>query len=148
MWDSDGDGFADAQELALFASLDETLLTDFDGDGLRNGIELRVLGSDPTLEDTNNDGIRDDVAYGLGLQPGGRTTSGEFDSDGDGLSDSDEIAQGTNPYLRDTDGDELPDNLDPLPLDPSWNSPTAPPDILGAPVIILLISPPAATPQP
>ena len=41
----------------------------------------------------------------------------QVDSDGDGLPDLDEIADGTDPALADTDGDGIPDGDDPLPLD-------------------------------
>ncbi len=40
------------------------------------------------------------------------------DSDGDTLSDGAEVTAGTNPCLADTDGDGLPDNLDPNPTNP------------------------------
>jgi PKD repeat protein len=41
------------------------------------------------------------------------------DSDGDGLTDPQETAMGTNPYDRDTDDDDLPDGTDPNPLVPN-----------------------------
>lgn len=40
-----------------------------------------------------------------------------FDSDGDGLSDEQERLFCTDPYLADTDGDTIPDALDPSPCD-------------------------------
>ena len=40
------------------------------------------------------------------------------DSDSDGLSDGEEVALGTNACDPDTDGDSVPDSIDPTPLDP------------------------------
>ncbi len=56
----DGDGFDDWWELNTFGSLDEDETSDFDGDGLTNGQEL-AAGTDPTLKDTDGDGLDDDV---------------------------------------------------------------------------------------
>ena len=55
---------------------------DSDADGLYDGRELRLHGTDPHCADT----------------------------DGDGLSDGAEVAAGTDPLLRDTDGDGYPDD--------------------------------------
>ena len=55
---------------------------DSDGDGLYDGRERRLHGTDPLCADT----------------------------DGDGLSDGYEVAQGVSPLLRDTDGDGYPDD--------------------------------------
>ena len=66
---------------------------DSDGDSIPDVAERRVFGTDPAL----------------------------FDSDGDGLSDGEEVVMGTNPNSTDTDGDGLNDtfevrvsNTDPL----------------------------------
>ncbi len=45
--------------------------------------------------------------------------SNGVDTDGDGLTDEDELALGTDPNNRDTDGDSYIDGLDDLPLNPS-----------------------------
>jgi membrane peptidoglycan carboxypeptidase len=49
------------------------------------------------------------------------TTEAPVDSDGDGISDADEIAQGTDPNNPDTDGDGTPDGSDPQPTNPLVN---------------------------
>lgn len=48
-----------------------------------------------------------------GLQLVGKSIPDQ-DSDGDGLTDADELARGTNPYSVDTDGDGVPDNIEVL----------------------------------
>ena len=46
------------------------------------------------------------------------------DDDGDGVSDSDEINDGTDPLDPDTDGDGTPDGDDDFPLDPDEDTDT------------------------
>jgi hypothetical protein len=41
-----------------------------------------------------------------------------FDSDGDNLADGGEVVMGTAPSNPDSDADTIPDDIDPLPLDP------------------------------
>ncbi len=67
------------------------------------------------------------------------------DSDGDGISDSAEIAAGTSPTLIDTDGDGHFDHLDAFPLDPArWE---VLPAVLGdsLPPTVTLLTPTSAT---
>jgi hypothetical protein len=48
-----------------------------------------------------------------------------FDSDDDGLTDSEEAALGTDPGNADSDGDGVPDSVDDLPLDSTQSLDTA-----------------------
>jgi hypothetical protein len=79
---------------STFGSDDDIFFTiatgpDTDGDGLSDGEEVNVYGTDPRLADT----------------------------DGDGLSDGEEVnVHGTDPHLTDTDGDTWSDALDNCPL--------------------------------
>lgn len=66
---------------------------DTDGDGLSNYDEIYAVGTDPTLKDTDENGIND----------------AEDDSDGDLLSNIQEIEYKTNPLKPDTDFDGLSD---------------------------------------
>ncbi|MEW5742992.1 MAG: hypothetical protein AB1938_29015 [Myxococcota bacterium] len=78
---------------------------DADGDGLCDG-EERVLRTNPNLDDTDGDGLRDDVEVSVyGSSPI------NVDSDGDSQGnaaffDGSELSRyGTSPTLADTDGD-------------------------------------------
>ena len=88
--DTDGDGVPDATETAtgLDPNNPDDVALDEDEDGLATGPEVLEFGSDPNVADT----------------------------DGDGLSDLEELAAGTSPTLQDTDGDGLRDETDNCPL--------------------------------
>jgi hypothetical protein len=75
----------------------EPTAVDSDGDGVEDGIEIYLLGTDPNDADTDDDGLVDfEAAFGLNpLNP---------DTDGDGVSDGDEIANGTDPLTPDFAG--------------------------------------------
>ncbi len=67
---------------------------DTDGDGLSDYEEMAVIGTDPTLTDTDENG----------------TPDGQEDIDGDGLTNYDELyVTNTNPVSIDTDGDGISD---------------------------------------
>ena len=61
------------------------------------------MGTDPSLPDSDEDGLEDDVELQLGTDPV------LADTDGDGLCDGQEMAHGTSPFVRDSDGDGLKD---------------------------------------
>jgi uncharacterized repeat protein (TIGR02543 family) len=90
---------------------------DTDGDGLTNYQEIVEYGTNPTKQDTDNDGVKDavdafplDIAEWLDTDHDGTGDNADLDDDGDGLSDADEInTYGTNPKLADSDGDGLSD---------------------------------------
>ena len=72
------------------------------------------IGSDPSKGDTDGDGLSDPEELALGTDPG------DGDPDGDGLTDPEELQMGTNPFLVDTDGDGIGDKweADHPPFDP------------------------------
>ena len=88
--DQDNDGITDDVEKLL--GLDPTK-SDTDGDGLADYLEINVTYTNPLKVDTDEDGIKD----------------GDEDLDGDGLTNLQEIALGTEIRDPDTDGDGLSD---------------------------------------
>jgi len=93
---------------------------DSDGDGLTDAEEY-ALGSNPHLVDSDSDGIPDGweawfISYlaQMGIFVSDLDPNGDYD--GDGLTNAEEFALGTNPFLMDTDGDGIPDREDPSPL--------------------------------
>lgn len=88
--DMDGDGIGDSLE--EYIGTDRTK-KDTDGDGVFDYTEIVKLDTDPTVVDTDRNGICD----------------GEEDFDKDGLSNGREEEYNTDPALSDTDDDNLND---------------------------------------
>ncbi|MCK4595174.1 hypothetical protein KAT73_00185, partial [candidate division WOR-3 bacterium] len=90
-YDSDNDGISDAVELSFTGDYLAAYNPDYDGDGLCDGFEY---GNDRNL-------------MAAGIQRPNYTL---IDTDGDGISDFDEVViYNTNPELIDTDGDGISD---------------------------------------
>lgn len=103
--DSDEDGLPDFFELKIGTAIDNA---DTDNDGLTDYQEFVIVGTDPTIFDSAEEG----------------TSDADFDSDSDGLSNIDEVTRTTDPRDPDTDMDGLSDydeifvyNTDPLVAD-------------------------------
>ena len=76
---------------------------DSDGDGIKDGREVKVLRTGPTAKDTDNDGLTDPRELKIGTDPN------VADTDDDGLEDQRELEVGTDPVDKDTDKDTLQD---------------------------------------
>ncbi|WP_338280958.1 adventurous gliding motility protein AgmC [Corallococcus caeni] len=87
--DTDNDGLTDDEEIAQGTDPNNP---DSDGDGIPDGVEVKVGGTDPLDSDSDDDGILD----------------GNEDKDHDGIVDADE----TDPKNIDTDGDGLTDGVE------------------------------------
>jgi hypothetical protein len=112
--DTDGDGLTDGQEVNTYNT--NPLLSDTDGDGHSDGSEITagtnpLDPNDPPVVDpnvdTDGDGIIDSQEATLGTNPNNP------DSDGDGLTDGQEVnTYNTNPLSSDSDGDGLGDGVE------------------------------------
>ena len=132
--DTDGDGLKDREELVPteFAGnqrpATNPTIADTDGDGLSDGVESNTgiyvseadSGTDPTTRDWDQDGLTDGFEVtnqAAGYNP--ITNSSSLDTDGDGLTTSDEVFYGSSVLLSDTDGDTLSDKEEVQPTHPS-----------------------------
>lgn len=108
--DDDGDGLTNAQEALLGT---DPANADSDGDGVMDSVEI-VSDTEPVSVDTDGDGVSDDEEVASGSDPGDPNsvpTAGEpgLDSDGDNLTDAVEQEIGSDPLNADSDGDGLSD---------------------------------------
>lgn len=116
--DPDGDGLSNDDEAVLGTN---PYSSDTDGDGLTDGGEVRA-GTDPLNLDSDMDGVVDSQDQ-LPTDPSQSEPKGtptaisqtEIDSDGDCLTDSFELAVGTDPYNADTNSDGILDSQDEFP---------------------------------
>ena len=101
--DSDGDGLSDGLEVNLYGTNPQD--SDSDDDGLSDGVEAITTGTDPLDADSDGDSLGDGAevhTYGSDPQVS--------DSDGDSLDDGEEVnTYGTDPVKSDSDDDSLDD---------------------------------------
>ena len=96
--DDDGVGFT--EELSEGGT--SPFNNDTDGDGLTDDVEISS-SSNPTLVDTDDDGVDDKAELRIG------TNQTVADTDDDGLTDADELTCSADPTIADTDDDGLLD---------------------------------------
>ncbi|GEM_PF-3067602 len=110
--DTDGDGLSDDEEKKLGTDPNKA---DTDGDGIPDGDEVHFLHTNPLKKDVF---LGPDAPPFFGkiiftTPPEGQTpsapTDGSLDTDGDGLTNDQELQLGTDPNKADTDGDGLSD---------------------------------------
>jgi len=91
--DTDGDGLGDSREKRLFGT--SITLADTDGDGISDGLEILAYGMNALSIDTDGDGLLDGYEVQYALNP--RVNNASEDPDGDGLTNLEEQALGTDP---------------------------------------------------
>ena len=106
------------------AQFEYRVFADSDGDGLSDGREVFVLGTDPLNEDTDDDGLLDGVESNTGIWVSTTDTGTDplnEDTDDDGLLDGVEsntriwmstTDTGTDPLNEDTDDDTIIDGTE------------------------------------
>jgi len=127
--DADNDLISDEYEQWILGT--NFVNPDTDGDGLCDGLDAfgigeLSIGTNPLNEDSDYDLLKDSIEFygwnvSINFFEGSKTllVSSEpliFDTDGDGLSDYEEYQIGSNPRLKDSDGDLLEDSIDPFPI--------------------------------
>ena len=110
--DSDQDGILDWLEWHKFGTLNNQPNNDADADGFTL-LEETKFGTNPLIPDTIIEGgisFRRTLRFAFAQGAPGQNDS--FDSDGDGLTDLQEIAIGSNKNIQDTDGDGYSDHAE------------------------------------
>lgn len=121
--DSDSDGLPDYLEDINDNCIPDVGETSFrdedtDDDGIKDGVEVYTTATDPLKQSSDEDALMDgeEDLNQDGVLDAGETDPNMTDTDGDGLSDSDELKYGTDPRNPNTDGDSLMDGADDCPL--------------------------------
>ena len=110
--DSDKDGIPDWYEWHKFGDLDKAGADDPDGDGFTLAEEAK-FGLSPTVpENILEGGVSIRRALQLTFTQASVDANGTLDSDGDGLTDAQELALGLDPNKSDTDGDGFADGIE------------------------------------
>lgn len=103
--DDDQDGLSNEQEAALGTDPSKN---DSDDDGISDGQEVNEYQTNPLLADSDADGITDLVEISNQLDPND-STDASTDNDNDGLSNFEEVGLGTGINDSDSDNDGLND---------------------------------------
>ena len=102
--DPDRDWLSTFEEYYFYGT--NPLLNDTDNDGLLDGDEINI-GTNPRSNDTDNDGLPDKWEIDFGTNA--TLPDADYDYDNDNLSNYDEYIHGTEPLNNDTDHDGLSD---------------------------------------
>lgn len=100
--DGDNDGLTNIQE---YNNGTNPTVSDTDNDGVNDGQELLILSTDPTNQDSNS--LRSPVN-----NAGNGVNDGQEDFDNDGFTNSDEISAGTDPFNPNSKPGTTFDSLD------------------------------------
>ncbi|MBN1330997.1 MAG: hypothetical protein JXA54_16110 [Candidatus Heimdallarchaeota archaeon] len=101
--DADGDGLKDGDEVKIYDT--NPLDPDCDDDGLNDYLEVSVYFTDPSNPDTDGDGMNDYWEATYNTDP--LVDDADVDYDGDDLTNYEEYQLNTDPQKIDTDGDGM-----------------------------------------
>ncbi len=121
--DKDGDGLTKSEEKEIKTDHNNP---DTDGDGLKDGPEVRTHFTDPRNPDCDGDNLKDGEEVN-----NYKTAPLKADTDSDGLMDNEEVISfKTDPLIKDTDTDKLNDGTEVLELKTDPNKPDTDGDTL------------------
>ncbi len=110
----------------VLVSSENSVVSDVDNDGISNYDEY-LIGTDPRNSDTDGDGMPDAWELANGVDP--LINNANDDPDNDSASNYEEYIAGTDPNNSDTDGDGMPDGWELANgLDPLINNANEDPD--------------------
>lgn len=107
-FDADGDGLINGVEILRRT---DPKNTDTDGDGLFDGVDAFPLDS-KFAKDENTNGLPDEWETKTGLDQNPATATKVDDPDGDGLTNAEEFARGSDPLETDSDRDGVDDKTE------------------------------------
>ncbi|NNE34012.1 MAG: hypothetical protein HKN13_02175 [Rhodothermales bacterium] len=116
-WLIGDEGFSDNYAVEI-VSLDSALSHSFEIDIIDPAGNRTTSGLLAMIADTDGDGMPDDYEVANGLNPNDPADA-DVDNDNDGLTSREEYEAGTDPNDPDSDGDTYLDGEDAFPLDPS-----------------------------
>ena len=111
--DTDNDGLTNGEEENIHGTDPDN--EDTDGDGLKDGDELNNLTTNPLKMDSDFDGINDNIELTnciYGEDDNQCTSPIDDDSDNDGLEDGEELNLTSDPMKTDSDGDGISDSTE------------------------------------
>lgn len=103
--DDDNDGLSNGDEVSVYGT--DPLIADTDKDGLSDGDEVNLHKTNPLSSDTDSDQMPDAWEINHNLNP--LVDDAAADLDGDGLTNLEEFNLKTDPENADTDNDGLSD---------------------------------------
>lgn len=133
--DTDGDGLTDFEEVGPIGTGTDPTKTDTDDDGLTDNVDAFPLDPAGSI-DTDGDGQPDVLNDGVDSNSSPPLEE-DLDDDNDGVTDEQELIDGTDPLVIDTDGDGLTDGqektlgTDPLSMDTDGDGLTDSQEVTG-----------------
>ncbi len=115
---SDNKEIADPQPISVKFNTYDDVFVDWVVNSGAHDIKAEIVSTNPKdSDDGNNVAIKTNYYVDLDTDKDSIGNKKDFDDDGDGLSDKEEMVLGSNPLKKDTDEDGIGDKHDAFPLD-------------------------------